>query len=61
MELILAQDLAKLRTDKPQSFYTNDELDLLHQLENGLIETKSHAQVMEDLRKKLESRKNDEV
>lgn len=53
MELILAQDLAKLRTDKPQSFYTNDELDLLHQLENGLIETKSHAQVMEDLRKKL--------
>lgn len=34
-------------------FYTEDELALLNQLEQGLVETLSHDQVMENLRHKL--------
>ncbi|WP_210403521.1 hypothetical protein, partial [Actinobacillus porcinus] len=33
--------------------YTDDELELLHQLENNLVATKTHDQVMENLRKAL--------
>lgn len=51
MDLTLPPDLQAL--EKQKHFYTDDELDLLHKLENGLVETKSHDQVMEDLRKKL--------
>lgn len=51
MDITLSPNFLEKDTKKP--FYTNDELDLLHKLENGLVETKSHDQVMEDLRKKL--------
>lgn len=51
MDLTLSPDLQAL--EKQKHFYTDDELDLLLKLEKGLVETKSHDQVMEDLRKKL--------
>lgn len=35
------------------TFYTTDELDLLHKLENGLVATTTHEQVMENLRNAL--------
>lgn len=41
-----------------ESFYTEDELYLLHQLENDLVKSKSHDDVMENLRQVL---KLDEV
>ena len=44
--------------NKKDGFYTEDELVLLHQLENGLLPTKTHEQVMIDLRREL---KLDEV
>lgn len=44
--------------EKKESFYTDDELYLLHQLENGLVKTKSHDEVMDNLRRVL---KLDEV
>lgn len=47
---VLPQDL--MNKQEP-AFYTADELDLLHKLENGLVETASHEQVMENLRKTL--------
>lgn len=52
MELTLPNDLSLSREPIPH-FYTNDELALLHGLENGQVETLSHDQVMENLRKKL--------
>lgn len=51
MDLTLLHNAAQLEKQNP--FYTDDELELLYKLENGLVETKSHHQVMEDLRKKL--------
>ncbi|HHW7567812.1 MULTISPECIES: hypothetical protein [Mannheimia] len=51
MELTLSHELSQL--DQKKSFYTDDELELLDKLEKGLVETKSHDQVMENLRKKL--------
>ena len=44
--------------EKKESFYTEDELYLLHQLENDLVKSKSHDDVMENLRQVL---KLDEV
>ena len=44
--------------NKKDGFYTEDELVLLHQLENGLLPTKTNEEVMENLRKVL---KLDEV
>lgn len=44
--------------EKKESFYTDDELYLLHQLENNLVKSKSHDDVMEDLKQVL---KLDEV
>lgn len=41
-----------------EQFYTDEELHLLYQLENGLIKTKSHDEVMNNLRQVL---KLDEV
>ena len=43
---------------KKESFYSEDELYLLHQLENDLVKSKSHDDVMENLRQVL---KLDEV
>ncbi len=43
---------------KKESSYTDDELYLLHQLENDLVKSKSHDDVMENLRQVL---KLDEV
>lgn len=51
MDLTLLHNAAQL--EKQNRFYTDDELELLYKLENDLVETKSHHQVMEDLRKKL--------
>lgn len=51
MDLALLHNLSE--GEKQKNFYTEDELALLYKLEKGLIETKSHDQVMEDLRKKL--------
>jgi hypothetical protein len=39
--------------EKKASFYTDDELYLLHQLENDLVKSKSHDDVMENLRQVL--------
>lgn len=44
--------------NKKNSFYTEDELSLLYQLENNLVPTKTNEEVMENLRKVL---KLDEV
>lgn len=44
--------------EKKESFYYEDELYLLHQLENDLVKSKSHDDVMENLRQVL---KLDEV
>lgn len=33
-----------------ESLYTDEEMHLLHQMENGLIKTKSHEEVMDNLR-----------
>lgn len=52
MAFSLPQDLAQ-ELPPQAAFYTDDEQHLLHQLENGLVPTKSHDQVMENLRKKL--------
>lgn len=43
----------ELSDEKQRHFYTDDELALLEQLENGQVATKSHDQVMENLRHKL--------
>lgn len=51
MELILSQQLSQ--KTEPTSFYTEEEQALLYKLEHGLLETHSHDQVMENLRKKL--------
>ncbi|WP_173425305.1 hypothetical protein [Muribacter muris] len=51
MEATLSQDLGLEK--KQPGFYTDDELALLYKLENGLVEAKSHDQVMENLRKTL--------
>lgn len=48
MEIVLQQDCINEHT-----FYTDDELDLLHKLENGLVATATHDQVMENLRNTL--------
>lgn len=40
----------ELSDEKQRHFYTDDELALLEQLENGQVATKSHDQVMENLR-----------
>lgn len=50
MEVVLTQDFTN---KNEQDFYTIDEIELLHKLENGLIGTASHDQVMENLRKTL--------
>ncbi|WP_338705615.1 hypothetical protein [Pasteurella multocida] len=42
-----------LENSPKHHFYTDDELELLHQLENNLVATKTHDQVMENLRKVL--------
>ncbi|QPB42821.1 hypothetical protein [Rodentibacter haemolyticus] len=52
MSIALSQDF-QLENDKKYSFYTDDELALLYKLENGLVPTKTHDQVMENLRKAL--------
>ena len=44
--------------EKKESFYTEDGLYLLHQLESDLVKSKSHDDVMENLRQVL---KLDEV
>lgn len=50
MGLVLPQDISD---EREYGFYTEDELDLLYKLENGLVETKTHDQVMENLRNRL--------
>lgn len=52
MELVLKEQRKKQRNVE-NSFYTEDEIALLYQLENGLVETKSQDQVMENLRHRL--------
>ncbi|WGE91152.1 hypothetical protein [Actinobacillus genomosp. 1] len=52
MATTLPQDFF-LEKEQKQRFYTDDELDLLYKLENGLVPTKTHDQVMENLRKAL--------
>lgn len=52
MATTLSKDFL-LEKEQKQSFYTESELDLLHKLENGLVPTKTHDQVMENLRKAL--------
>lgn len=53
MAFTLTNDL-NLNDEPKHRFYTDDEVALLSQLEQGLVETLSHDQVMENLRKKLE-------
>ncbi|CAM3723110.1 hypothetical protein ACLS0F_02040 [Avibacterium endocarditidis] len=54
MELVLkGEKELKKRYKAKNSFYTVDEIDLLYKLENGLVETKSQDQVMENLRHRL--------
>lgn len=53
MAFTLTDDL-NLNDEPKHHFYTDDEAILLSQLEQGLVETLSHDQVMENLRKKLE-------
>ena len=50
MSIALPQNLLDKRE---AAFYTDDEQDLLHKLENGLVPTVSHDQAMENLRKTL--------
>lgn len=51
MELTLTHNET---TFSPQAdFYTDDEQVLLQQLEQGVVKSKSHDQVMENLRKTL--------
>ena len=51
MQIVLPQN--SLLKEK-KSFYTDEEQHLLEQLEKGLVKTKSHNKVMENLRKVLE-------
>lgn len=53
MAIAFPQEIPLDNNEKKYSFYTEDEMALLYQLENGLVQTKSHDQVMEDLRKAL--------
>lgn len=52
MALTLTEDFQLENKPQPH-FYTEDEQTLLAQLEQGLVETLSHDQVMENLRHKL--------
>ncbi len=50
MQIVLPQ--SNLLKEK-ESFYTNDEQYLLELLESDAVKTKSHEEVMENLRKAL--------
>ena len=39
--------------EKKEPLYTNEELHLLHQLENGLVKSTSHENVMKNLKQVL--------
>ena len=39
--------------EKKEPLYTNEELHLLHQLENGLVKSTSHEDVMKNLKQVL--------
>lgn len=51
MELLFSKHDIKNAID--QTFYTEEEQQLLEQLENGLIKTHSHEEVMKSLRQAL--------
>lgn len=53
MAMVLSQHSSLEKDEKKYNFYTDDELELLYKLENGLVQTKSHEKVMENLRKLL--------
>lgn len=50
MQIVLQQN--ELFKEK-EPFYTDEELHLLELLESGVVKTKSHDEVMENLRKVL--------
>lgn len=52
MALSLPETFFQAEKSQP-SFYTEEELALLYQLENGLAATQSHEQVMENLKRRL--------
>lgn len=53
MTIAFPQNIQLEDNEKKYSFYTEAEIALLYQLEHNLVQTKSHDQVMEDLRKAL--------